>query len=122
MAAGLAMLRYIAQNPSIYDQLEKVSGALSVGMEAEIKQVGLNFTINRVGSMLTLFFTDAQVVDFSTAKSADASLFAKYFQHMLGQGVYLPPSQFEAMFISTSIDQDIVERILASHRKALRAL
>jgi glutamate-1-semialdehyde 2,1-aminomutase len=122
MAAGLAMLRYIAQNPSIYDQLEKVSGALSVGMEAEIKQVGLNFTINRVGSMLTLFFTDAPVVDFSTAKSADASLFAKYFQHMLGQGVYLPPSQFEAMFISTSIDQDIVERILASHRKALRAL
>jgi glutamate-1-semialdehyde 2,1-aminomutase len=72
--------------------------------------------------MLTLFFTDREVVDFSSAKTADTSLFAKYFQLMLGQGVYLPPSQFEAMFISTSVDQDIVDRILTAHKQALRAL
>ena len=122
MAAGLAMLKYINDNPPVYEHLEAVSDSIARGMESHMREAGLNYVINRVGSMLTLFFADTEVVDFASAKRADTSLFGKYFQRMLGQGVYLPPSQFEAMFISTSIDQDIVDRILTAHGQAIRTL
>ena len=94
---------------------------LASGMSRAIDAAGLPYTINRAGSMLTLFFSDQPVVDFDSAKLADTSLFAKYFQSMLHQGIYLPPSQFEAMFISAAVDQSIIDRILTAHERALRA-
>ncbi len=72
--------------------------------------------------MVTLFFTDQHVVDFDTAKTTNTTLFAKFFQSMLEQGVYLPPSQFEAMFISAAIDGEVVEQILEASGKALSAI
>jgi glutamate-1-semialdehyde 2,1-aminomutase len=70
--------------------------------------------------MFTLFFTDKQVVDFETAKTADAARYSVYFQAMLRQGVYLPPSQFEAIFISAAIDKKITDRILSASEVALQ--
>ena len=70
--------------------------------------------------MFTLFFTDKSVVDFDSAKTSDTKRFASYFQSMLHQGVYLAPSQFEAMFISTAINDQIIDQILQASKKALK--
>ena len=122
MAAGLAMLKHLRANPEIYDQLEGIANTLVEGIKKQLKECGLPFTINQVGSMLTLFFTDQQVIDFSTASTSDTARFGKYFQHMLQQGIYLPPSQYEAMFISTAITEDCLDSILKASEKALRLM
>ncbi len=100
MAAGLETLKVIDENDNFYDQLEEKSNYLAVGITNAVKEANLNLTFNRVGSMLTLFFTDQRVVDFGTAKTSDTTKFALYFRSMLDSGVYLPPSQFEALFLS----------------------
>jgi len=72
--------------------------------------------------MFTLFFSDKPVTDFDSAKGCDTKRFATYFQSMLRQGVYLAPSQFEAMFISTAINNQIIDRILTASQSALKEL
>jgi glutamate-1-semialdehyde 2,1-aminomutase len=120
MAAGLAMLRFLKQTPSVYEQLEKQTGKLVKEMKKQHEEHGLQYTINQVGSMFTLFFTDQPVVDFDSAKQSDTKRFASYFQAMLQEGIYLAPSQFEAMFISTEINDPIIDRILQASKKALK--
>ncbi len=120
MAAGLAMLKYLKQNPDIYQQLDRQTTALTNGILSQCKERGLNYTINRVGSMFTLFFTGEAVKDFSTAKQSDTRAFARYFQNMLHEGIYLAPSQFEAMFVSTALTDPIIDRILQASKKALQ--
>jgi glutamate-1-semialdehyde 2,1-aminomutase len=122
MAAGLAMLRFLKANPDTYEKVNSATSRITSGMLKEIKNAGLNYTINQVGSMFTLFFTDKKVIDFGTAKTSDTALFAKYFQSMLHQGVYLAPSQYEAMFISAAVDGQVTDQILSAHRKALQEL
>ncbi len=122
MAAGLAMLEYINAHPGLYTELENQSAALVSALIAELQTAGLPFTVNRIGSMFTIFFTSQEVTDFKTATTADTTLFSKYFQAMLEQGVYLAPSQFEAMFVSTAVDAEVVDRVVDAHRKALRTL
>jgi glutamate-1-semialdehyde 2,1-aminomutase len=95
VAAGLATLRRI-QKENPYPQLETLGARLEQGL------AGPNVKVNRVGSMLTVFFTDLEVVDFATAKTADTLRFNQHFHAMLEQGVYLAPSQFEAVFISAA--------------------
>jgi glutamate-1-semialdehyde 2,1-aminomutase len=95
---------------------------ITEGMLKENRSAGLDFTINAVGSMFTLFFTSNRVTSFDSAKTSDTAAFGKYFQSMLKQGIYLAPSQYEAMFISNSIDQSIVDRILTAHRTAIQAI
>ena len=115
LAAGFAMVKYLEQNPSIYKQINETTTMLVDGLRAINEKAGKRWTINQAGSMFTLFFTSKDVTDFGTAKTSDTGLFAKYFQHMLHQGIYLAPSQFEAMFISTAISPEIVEMILNAH-------
>jgi glutamate-1-semialdehyde 2,1-aminomutase len=122
MAAGLAMLRYLQSNPGIYQQLENATSTLVKGMLTEVQKDGFNFTINHVGSMFTLFFTAEQVIDFDTAKTSDTTLFAKYFQSMLKQGIYLAPSQYETMFLSQAVTSSIIEKILTAHAQALKEI
>lgn len=122
MAAGMAMLQHLKDNPQVYTQLEETSSKIVSGIAEQWKEAGHLFTTNRVGSMFTLFFTDKPVVDFESAKTSDVALFAKYFQHMVSQGIYLAPSQYEAMFISTAITGDIVDRILEANRSATKAI
>jgi glutamate-1-semialdehyde 2,1-aminomutase len=122
MAAGLAVLNYLLNNPEIYDQLDLVTARLTEGITRQFENAGIPFTINRVGSMFTLFFTNKPVVDFSSAVSSDTNIFARYFQNMLQEGIYLAPSQFEAMFVSASVDDEISEHILQASKKSLQHL
>jgi glutamate-1-semialdehyde 2,1-aminomutase len=122
MAAGLAMLKYLKSNPDTYSKINYSTSNLVTRLKGESEKAGFDFTINQVGSMFTLFFTDEQVIDFDTAKTSDTARFAKYFQAMLAEGIYLPPSQYEAMFISAAVSEEIVERIVRAHAKAIREL
>lgn len=122
MAAGLAMVNYLKQNTSVYHQINLATTQITEGIKKQFESLGLKFTINQVGSMFTLFFNDKTVVDFDSAKTSDVSLFAKYFQSMLQRGIYMAPSQYEAMFISTSVNDDVISRILEASHESLRAL
>jgi glutamate-1-semialdehyde 2,1-aminomutase len=119
MAAGLAMLKYLKAHPEIYQQLDKITGQITDGIRKQLAAKGLSYTINSVGSMFTLFFTDKAVINFATATTSDTSLFASYFQKMLSQGIYLAPSQYEAMFISAAVDGEVVDKILAASAASL---
>ena len=115
MAAGIETLSIIAETPDFYQSLEEKSRMLAEGIADALNSVGRRFTINRVGSMFTLFFTETEVVDFDTAKTSDTSLFAQYFGLMLERGVFLPPSQFEACFVSAAhTDKSISDTIAAA--------
>ncbi len=122
MAAGLAMLHHLQQNPGIYTQIDRTSTLIADGIREQLREAGLNFTLNQVGSMFTLFFTDKHVTDFDTAKTSDTNRFARYFQSMLQNGIYLAPSQYEAMFVSAAIDNLILDQILSASREALKKL
>jgi glutamate-1-semialdehyde 2,1-aminomutase len=122
MAAGIAMLKFLKQNPSIYKQINEATVQLVDGIQEINARAGLNFTINQVGSMFTMFFTDQKVVDFNTAKTSDTSRFGKYFQQMLHRGIYMAPSQFEAMFISSSITEEVIETILKAHGDSIKGI
>lgn len=122
VAAGLAMLKYLNEHPEVYSQIERSTSLLTEGLGRQLKEAGVAHSINKVGSMFTLFFTDQQVINFDTAKTSDTTMFARYFQVMSSQGVYLAPSQYEAMFISTAITEDVVSKILEANRAALKQL
>lgn len=122
MAAGLAMLKALKQQPEVYQTLDSTTAMLANGMLKQWTDAGVKVSVNHVGSMFTLFFTGQQVIDFETAKTADTDRFARYFRAMLAQGIYLAPSQFEAMFISAAITPDIVEEILEANYQAIKAV
>jgi glutamate-1-semialdehyde 2,1-aminomutase len=122
MAAGMAMLRYLKSNPQVYTTLNHTTGRLALGLVDQWQKAGFNYTVNQLGSMFTLFFTDRTVIDFQTATTTDTVLFGKYFQSMLASGIYLAPSQYEAMFVSTAITEGLVDRILEANLAAIRNL
>ncbi len=122
MAAGLAMLNKLNRDQDCYKKLEQTTQAITEGIQDSLKLLDLDFTINTVGSMYTLFFTGQTVTNFETAKTADTKMFATYFQSMLSQGIYLAPSQFESLFVSLAIQPAHVDLILNANEKALQAV
>lgn len=122
MAAGLAMLTQINNDPSLYTNLSATTAAIEKGFQDNLDELGLGYTMNRIGSMVSLFFTDQKVIDFETAKSTSTEKFGAYFREMLNQGVYLAPSQYETLFISKAITEDLVGRIVEANRTALKAI
>ena len=122
MAAGLAMLQYLSTHPEVYTHIDRITTKIVDGLHRQLKAAGLKYTINHVGSMFTLFFNEQTVVDFDTAKTSDTTAFASYFQSMLARGIYLAPSQYEAMFISAAVTDEIADEILAASAKALKEL
>jgi glutamate-1-semialdehyde 2,1-aminomutase len=120
MAAGWTMLRILHANKMIYKQLEQRSAQLEEGIRDNLNKLGLGYTFNRVGSMCTLFFTSTPVTDYDSAKISDTAKFSMYFNSMLEQGIYLPPSQFEAAFISTAHSEKIIEKTIKANYKALQ--
>jgi glutamate-1-semialdehyde 2,1-aminomutase len=120
MAAGLAMLTELGK-PGVYEALEEKSAELADRL-AESAAAGTIATCqNRVGSMMTLFFTAGPVTDFESAKASDTGRYAEYFKHMLENGVYLAPSQFEAAFVSLAHNEDNLARTAASAAAFLRS-
>jgi len=111
MAAGLKQLQILKEkNP--YSDLDKKGEKLEEGMNQLIDRYGIKATVNRVGSMITLFFTEKKVENFSDARSCDLELFNKFYRLMLEKGIYLAPSQFEASFLSTAHSEEDINRTL----------
>lgn len=121
MAAGYEMLTLLKKQPSVYKKLEKLSSLLEDGVKECLEKLGLGYQFNRVGSMFTLFFTEKEVMDFETAKTSDTKKFSLFFQKMLEGGIYLPPSQFEAAFISTAHTPQTIEATIQRVRMSLSA-
>jgi glutamate-1-semialdehyde 2,1-aminomutase len=115
MAAGLATLR-VAGQPGFYDRLEDLGSRWREGMGEAAAAGSLPFTINQVGSMVSIFFTGGPVTDFGSAAASDTGTFKEFFWHMLSRGVYLAPSQYEAGFISTAHSEaDLQKTFEAAH-------
>jgi glutamate-1-semialdehyde 2,1-aminomutase len=119
MAAGLAMLQLIEQHPEVYTQLEKTTAKIAQAWQKNADQLGIPTTTNQIGSMFTLFFTKEKVTNFDAAKTSDLARFGQYFQYMLDEGIYLAPSQFESLFISASITDELSDKIIEANFKAL---
>jgi glutamate-1-semialdehyde 2,1-aminomutase len=122
MSAGLAMLNYLNTHPEVYEYINKATDQIVDGLKASIKQLDLPFTIQQVGSMYSLFFTEKEVWNFEDAKTCDTAMFGRYFHHMLQAGVYLAPAQFEALFVSTAIQEKEIAAIIAANHYALEAI
>ena len=123
MRAGHAVLSKIAENKdTIYDELENFGAALEEGIHRNLDALGLDYTTNRVGAMASLFFTDRQVVDQETAQTTDTDTYAAYFHAMLEDGIYLPPSQFEAIFFGTCHGEEELDATLTAQRNALERI
>ncbi|OYD08275.1 glutamate-1-semialdehyde 2,1-aminomutase [Paludifilum halophilum] len=121
MAAGYATLREM-KKPGSYEQLEQRAVRLEEGLRQNADEVGIPSHINRVGSMVCLFFTGEKVVSYEQAKKSDTERFARYFKEMMNQGISLPPSQFEGMFVSKAHTPEDIERTIEASRTALRKL
>jgi len=121
MAAGLATLKKL-QQPDFYEKLEAVSKRLATGIKELANQYEIPITINRVGSMVGLFFTSEPVINYETAKKSDTNTFARYFRLMLENGVLLPPSQFEGMFVSIAHGEEEINKTLSAVEKTFKVL
>ena len=122
MAAGWAALNYLKENKSIYTDLDKISEKIVTGFQKSLDKLNLKYTMNRLGSMYSIFFCDTPVTDFESAKASDTALFGKYFQAMLHKGIYLAPSQFESLFLSIALEDTHIEKIIQANDDALQEL
>ena len=113
MAAGIATLQEIAK-PGFYEALEQKSELLLNGLKTAARNTGVPVTADRVGSMLGLFFTQGPVRNFSEAKTSDLERFSQYYRGMRESGIYLAPSQFEAVFVSAAHDEEAISQTVAS--------
>jgi glutamate-1-semialdehyde 2,1-aminomutase len=120
MSAGIAQLRAL-KGSDVYDRLESSGAALEAGLSRTLAETGAAARVARVGSMWTLFFTRDPVVDLDSAKLADTAAYARFFHAMLERGIYLPPSQFEAAFISLAHSKTDIEQTIAAARESLDA-
>jgi len=121
MAGGLRQLQILKEkNP--YPELDKKGKKLEEGFKFLIEKYGIKATVNRIGSMITVFFTDKQVKDFETAKSSNLETFSKFFRLMLEKGVYIAPSQFEASFLSTAHSDSDIDETLNKAEEAFKSL
>ena len=118
MAAGLATLRYLRQHPEVYLRLERQSTNLVAGIMQAACKKQIPLQTNRVGSMFTWFFSDQPVTDWTSAAKSDTKKFAAFHRAMLEQGIYLPPSQFEAAFMSTAHSESDVQATIEKVEKA----
>jgi glutamate-1-semialdehyde 2,1-aminomutase len=121
MNAGFETLTILAEDPGLYESLERKSGRLAEGMVHAVQSLGLPLTLNRAGSMSTLFFTPEKVTGYAGALASDTKRFGAYFRGMLRRGIYLAPSQFEAGFVSAAHSDEDIDRTIDACRESLAA-
>ncbi len=119
VAAGIYMLGKLDSRPP-YSYLESLAARLEAGIRSNLSDLGLDYCLNRAGSLMTLFFTSGPVSDFNSALRSDKAAFARYFQAMLERGVFVAPSQFEAAFVSAAMNEADIDLALQVNREALR--
>ncbi|UUZ84389.1 glutamate-1-semialdehyde 2,1-aminomutase [Paenibacillus sp. P26] len=121
MAAGYTTLKLLGA-PGFYEELERKAARLEEGFTANARELGVESTINRVGSMICPFFTSERVVNYETAKTSDLTKFNRYFAALLDHGVSIAPSQYEGMFVSSAHTDEDIEATIAAHYEALKSL
>lgn len=122
MAAGIATLEAMDEATDLYEVLEARTEQLGEGLKGAAQDAGVPVTVNRVGSMITVFFTDEPVVDDESASRTDTAAFSRWFHHLLARGVYWPASAFEAAFLSYAHTEADIERMVGAAREAFFAL
>src|SRR5450755_3443030 len=118
MAAGYATLRYLREHKDVYSKLDKLAGEVVAGVAAAAKDAGVTMCHNRVGSMFTWFFAQGPVTDWTSAEKCDTKAFGNFFRAMLENGIYLPPSQFEAAFLGAAHTEKDVQQTIAAAKQA----
>jgi glutamate-1-semialdehyde 2,1-aminomutase len=118
MAAGYATLRYLREHKDVYAKLDKLAAELVTGVATAAKDAGVNMCHNRVGSMFTWFFTPGPVTDWNSAAKSDTEAFGRFFRSMLENGIYLPPSQFEAAFLGAAHTEHDVQQTISAAKHA----
>lgn len=121
MAAGYALLSELQENPLHYDELEEKTTYLYSGLRDVFADYEIPTQINRVGSMMSAFFTDENVVDFETANTTNQELFKVFFHEMLENGIYLPPSPFESFFLANSLTEEHLDQTIEAADKSMKA-
>jgi glutamate-1-semialdehyde 2,1-aminomutase len=123
MAAGVATLEYLARHrEAVYSNIEEASRLVAEGVATVLSEAGVPVATNRVGAMWTWFFTSQRVVDFATAAVSDTARFGAFHRAMLDAGIWLPPSQFEAMFLGTSHTAEVIDATTDAARQAVASL
>ncbi len=123
MSAGIAMLKLIKNTPDFYTELERKAAILEQGILNNMQLTGIKGLINRVGSMMTFFFTkEKQITSFEEAMKSDSDTYARYFKMSLESGIYLAPSQYECLFVSYAHSDKDIETIIAANLQALKNL
>jgi len=118
MAAGYATLRYLREHKDVYSKLDNLAAEVVSGVAAAAKDAGVTMCHNRVGSMFTWFFAAGPVTDWTSAAKCDAEAFGRFFRAMLENGIYLPPSQFEAAFLGAAHTEHDVQQTIAAAKQA----
>lgn len=122
MAAGIAQVENLKSNPEIYRQIEEGARSLAESMNATAKELDIPVSINQIGSLLSCFFTGKDVVDSKSAKTSNTKVYSNYFSKMLDKGIYLAPSQFEAMFVSYSHSKEDLEKTVEAFNETLKEM
>ena len=122
MCAGLTLLKELSEHPEHFTELEQKTAYLAQGLEKILSQSNLPYTINSFGSMITVFFTNNEVLDFASASGADAELFKRFFHGLLKRGVYLPPSAFESWFLNNALTYEDLDYTIKAAADVLREL
>ncbi|MEM1137208.1 MAG: glutamate-1-semialdehyde 2,1-aminomutase [Bacteroidota bacterium] len=122
MSAGYAVLSYLNKHKETYEQLNIITNKIKTGYQNNLDQLGLGYTINQVGSMISMFFTDKPVNDFEAAQQADTEKFKPYFHGHLNKGIYLPPSAFESYFLSIALSDEDIDNIIGVHYEVLKEM
>ena len=120
MAAGLAQLRVLKDTPGFYDELNRRGDWFFAGLDEILTEAGVSHCLNHIGSLGCVFFTDEQVRDYASAQSSDTQRYKEYFAYMLEKGIYLAPSQFEAMFLSSAHTVEDLEQTLDTVREYVK--
>jgi len=119
MIAGFTLLKTLKENPAVYEELEKKGNYLEEGLHSVLKKSGRGYVINRLGSMISLHFSDKPVRNFADASAADNQFFNKFFHDMLDHGIYLPPSAFESWFLSNALSYEDLDKTIKAAEKSL---
>ena len=112
MAAGLAQLKLLQEAPEFYEELNHKADVFFEGMQEAVREAGKPWVVKHIGSLGSIFFTDGPVTNYAEAKTSDTAKFGEYFSYMIQNGIYLAPSQFEAMFLSAAMTEDELEKTL----------
>ena len=122
MIAGYTLLKELNENPQYFTELEEKTEYLHKGLDEVLAASGFDYKINRCGSMISVFFTDVDVVDFDTAATANNEKFPQFFHEMLKRGIYLPPSSFESYFLSNSLTYEMLDKTIQAAKESLEAM